>query len=632
MSDQAILDSREAALAAASTVFTMAKGDAPSNEQLNNTLDSSVNAIEQRRQEAVFNEHGDQLAIDAERALHMAKLFINEKNKDEVFQDLFYQSKGAKLEAQVQALKIGNDLKNQVADDVDEIGEKVDDIYYVAKRVAYEIIRSKQFRGLLLDVIELLQTIFYRKLNSTVDGLTQIKEDGKALGQAAKIDYEKGDTSASVSKATAEAVGQDVKEQLQSVQVMSQEEVQQLYGRLQKILQAIQANSDYQLAVNGIFQLIDQFKDQVKDLHIDQKLQAETQDKVVNRGTKIWNDIKTIIERFAGEGTLDSFFGNLMAFYNGVADDARARAIFEDGRLLTSRSFANPKIVNDESFKKQFEALFSKSRALTNDPKHNELFNNVLRDASQCIQNIKEDQTTNDLTSAIRRFASDVALDNSGHVSIGTIQDSLVQLKNLLVPVIAKQLEHIPIARIDGSTPKWDFAIEGIVFSAYDVLPDYLKLYFQTQINLDLKQASTDTARAYLRLEVNNIRAHLKNVHFAYRRKVFPTIEDEGWADVDLGGKGLSLRMDWMVATDDRNQTKLSVADVDVAIDDLTISVKKAEHGILDKMAVTLFNGTIKREIEDELQVQLRYFGRFIADNLNDAFGSVARPLSVPVN
>lgn len=129
------------------------------------------------------------------------------------------------------------------------------------------------------------------------------------------------------------------------------------------------------------------------------------------------------------------------------------------------------------------------------------------------------------------------------------------------------------------------------MFSAYDVLPDYLKLYFQTQLNLDLKQASTDTARAYLRLELNNIRAHLKNVHFAYRRKVFPAIEDEGeppppstttlsdlflgWCDVHLGGKGLSIRMDFIVATDDRNQTRLSVADVDATIDDLTINVKK---------------------------------------------------------
>jgi len=86
--------------------------------------------------------------------------------------------------------------------------------------------------------------------------------------------------------------------------------------------------------------------------------------------------------------------------------------------------------------------------------------------------------------------------------------------------------------------------------------------------------------------------------------------------------------MDWMVSTNDRDQTTLSIVDVNASIDDLTITVKKAEHGVLDKLAVTLFKGTIRREIEDELQVQLKYFGRYISDTLNEAFHTATNPLS----
>jgi len=427
---------------------------------------------------------------------------------------------------------------------------------------------------------------------------------------------------------TTEAVGQTVKEEAKGL-TLTNEESQEIYNRLLVILKTIQANEDYQLAVNGIFQLIDQLKHQIGDLHLDQQIQTDIQKDAQARGQKIWSDVTTIIERFSGEGSLKPVFDNLVLFYKSIANDDRARAIFEDGRLLTKRSFSNPKIINDPSYKKQFESLFEKSRALTNDPKYNQLFSDIISGATDILQKIRDDPTSNDLADSLRRFGQDLALDSNGRVSIGVMQDSLIQLKNLLVPVIASQLKHIPIARIDGETDKWQFALEGIVFSAYDVLPDYLKLYFQTELKVDLKQASTDTARAFLRLEVNNIRAHLKDLHFAYRRKVFPTIEDEGWADVDLGGKGLSLRMDWMVSTNDRDQTRLSIADVDVSIDDLTITVKKAEsHGVLDRMAVTLFKGTIRREIEDELQVQLRYFGRYISDTLNDAFLSASKPLS----
>lgn len=109
----------------------------------------------------------------------------------------------------------------------------------------------------------------------------QLAEEGKALKEAAQIDYKKGDTEASTTLATAEVhfppifsrsflrnfqeKGEEVKEQFKEV-ALSQEEIQAIYARVQKVLQAIQANSDYQLAVNGIFQLIDQFKDQVRGI------------------------------------------------------------------------------------------------------------------------------------------------------------------------------------------------------------------------------------------------------------------------------------------------------------------------------------------------------------------------------
>jgi hypothetical protein len=264
---------------------------------------------------------------------------------------------------------------------------------------------------------------------------------------------------------------------------------------------------------------------------------------------------------------------------------------------------------------------------LTNDKRYEKLFKEIFDKLSALLESIKDDQLTNELGASIKKFATDIALDSNGKVSFGGIQDSLVQLKNLLVPVIARQLTSIPIARIDGKTEKYDFAAENVVLSAYDILPDYLKLYFQTMVNIDLKEASTDKAKAFLRLELHNIKCHLKDVHFAYRRKVFPTIEDDGIADIDLGGKGMSLTMDWVVSGGDKEHTSLRVKSIDVNIDDLTVTIKKAEHNIIDKLAVKVFNKQMKNEIEDELEVQLKYFGRYIADTLNEAFISVAKPV-----
>jgi hypothetical protein len=595
-----------------SAIQTIQKGEVPTNDQINSTLESSIEAIEQRRKETALNAHGDTLALDAENTLKKAQEFINAKNADEVFQDLFYKSKKGALEAEVKAMRVKEDLENKVEKDVKEVKESAQDILYIGKRVSYEIVKSREFRRLLLDTLELLQSVFYRAVDVAQEG-------GEKLKDSVQKDFEKKDLNAEETKEAAK----EIKEKLEDG-LMTKEERDQLWNRLERILKKIQSNDDYKMAVNGIFSLIDQLKEKVDEFQVDPKLKEDL--KHNDNAAEAWKDAKVIIERFSGEGTVDPIIKDLKKFYKLLSEDARAKSVFKDGKDLTIRSFKNPKLLQDASFRKQFESLFDKSRSLTNDKRYEKLFKEIFDKLSSLLESIKDDQLSNELGASIKKFATDIALDSNGKVSFGGIQDSLVQLKNLLVPVIARQLTAIPIARIDGKTEKYDFAAENVVFSAYDVLPDYLKLYFQTMINIDLKEASTDKAKAFLRLELHNIKCHLKDVHFAYRRKVFPSIEDDGIADIDLGGKGMSLVMDWVVSGGEKEHTSLRVKSIDVTIDDLTVTIKKAQHDIIDKLAVKVFNKQMKSEIEDELEVQLKYFGRYIADTLNDAFISVAKP------
>jgi len=591
------------------------KGKMPSNDQITSGIDATTQAIEERRKEVALNAHGDTLALDAEKTLKLAKEFLEEKNEDEVLQDLFYKSKKSALEAKTKALKIKDDVEKKVEDGTKEVKEEAQDLVYIGKRVAYEVVKSRDFRRLLLETVQLLQSVFFTELDKAEDRKDKIVK-------AVKKDAKEKDVTAKKTVKAAESVAKDIKEDFKEG-IIPQEEKDKLWERCEKILRKIQSNDDYKQAVNGIFSLFDTLKEKVETFEVDPKLKEDL--KHNKNAEDAWKDVKTIIERFSGEGTVDPILKDIKKLYEAISKDARAKSIIKDGRELVLKSFKNPKVLKDESFRKQFDSVFEKSRSLTNDKRYSKLWNRIFKETGTLLEAIKDDQISNDLGDSIKKFASDIVLDSDGKVSIGGIQDSLGQLKTLLVPVITKQLTQIPVARIDGSTDKYDFAAKDVVFSAYDVLPDYFKLYFQTMLNVDLKQATTDTAKAFLRLELNNIRAHLKDVHFAYRRKVFPQIEDEGRADIDLGGKGMSVAIDWVVSTGKKEETAFRIKNVDVSIDDLTVTIKQANHDILDKIAVKVFNKQMKNEIEDELEVQLKYFGRWIADNINEAFLSIPK-------
>lgn len=605
-----------AASAAVETAQTISKGEAPSNAQLNATLDATQDALEQRRREASLNAKGETLAKDAQAILSNTKTFLNEKNPDELAQQFFYHSKAAGNEAKMKAMNLKDTASAEAPGISAQAQSSAEDIFYIGRRTATEIARSKEFRRLLLDTLDLVQGIFWRKMNT----------EGSQLNQAIRKDIVEGNTDMAKTSTVASNVASSLSTQVKEGELMTEDEKRQLSDRLNKILIKVSENSDYQRALNGIFSLLEQLGNRLDSLSKDPKVQSQVQPS--ENSKQMWSDIKIMLERFTGEGSIDPVLESMNNFYMILREDPRTISVLRDGRQLVTSSLQNPERLKDPSRKKEFELLFDKARSLMNDPKYNRYSSDIFDNIRDLLNRFKEDETSQALADSVRKFVQDMSLDASGKPSIGAIQDSLQQLKNLLLPVMIKQMENIPVARIEGSTKKYDYVLDNIVFSAYDILPDYIKFNFETSLNVDMKEFSTDKAKAYLRLNMSSIKSHINNLRFAYRKKTFPKIEDEGIADVALTGDGITINLEWEIRSYGEEPMKFFVRDVSCNIDNLKVNIKEAQHSILDKMAVKLFSGAAKTKIEDEIETNLRYFGRAVSDQLNEGFVAISRPRS----
>ncbi len=123
-----------------------------------------------------------------------------------------------------------------------------------------------------------------------------------------------------------------------------------------------------------------------------------------------------------------------------------------------------------------------------------------------------------------------------------------------------------------------------------------------------MPNAATEKARANITIRMTNIKTHLENVHFWFRRTGLVNIEDEGTAVVALKGQGasvtLQLRMD--ARKFEEAHRIFEVKEVLCELDDLHIHVIESKYDWLLNFLTGLWSGTIKRLLETKVEDTLK--------------------------
>lgn len=70
-------------------------------------------------------------------------------------------------------------------------------------------------------------------------------------------------------------------------------------------------------------------------------------------------------------------------------------------------------------------------------------------------------------------------------------RESLDSLKKLLIPIMLEHLQNVPIPRIEGVSGKYDYVIDDLLFSGYDILPDHVSIKIKSDLQVHLKDLST---------------------------------------------------------------------------------------------------------------------------------------------
>lgn len=161
----------------------------------------------------------------------------------------------------------------------------------------------------------------------------------------------------------------------------------------------------------------------------------------------------------------------------------------------------NPSLMNDEHRANYGRDLIERGRMILQG-KYRPYFQNFFDTAKLILTNIKNDSSRQDFTSKLQKLGGTFALDAQGRPDLFIIQESLMQMKSILIPVLSRSLANLPIPRIEGSNPKYDFAVDGLMLHVGDLLPNLINVSTKTDTVLDVQKLSSQKRSTKIVMEL----------------------------------------------------------------------------------------------------------------------------------
>jgi hypothetical protein len=287
------------------------------------------------------------------------------------------------------------------------------------------LIRSREFRQLVVDLLGVLKNIVSRQSDILEDVQQKFVEggSGQEMMQTAK---------------------QDIKEK-KNQQQMTDQEWESLLDQLQRVLVVLAREPTYREGINRLFSLFDMFRNTSP-----QTLPGGTQAETHTRRAK--QETEDLVASFAGRENLEQFKYHLRKLVDMFNNNPEWNQYLNELKdlLLSSKSEEE---VKSEQFKQRSKNLANRGRELMQRLKDENEVDNFFRSANILLDNIKNDEYVKLLREQAGIVSADLSyVDTTGKVQVD--MDMLSKLKSVLLPVLAESLKYIPMPRIESHDSK----------------------------------------------------------------------------------------------------------------------------------------------------------------------------------
>jgi gas vesicle protein len=602
------------------STFTVAQsissGKVPHNEQVL----ASLQEIEDPLKQQASNKGGAEgrIAQQTQQLLQHTRELLQDKNSDDTFDKIRTHAK----EAGIALANVAKDQKQQT-DQTKWTEEKVLEVRQLLiafRNTATSLAKNTNFRHHLIELIQLFQTLFFDFTHSTLDKkLTEMKSNtqiSESVGQIqphvqpfTSTEEQQLSSSSGNQTITNPSSGEHsrtnalIQRQQSGAEApveqrkMTDEERKHSYEKLRTLMIELGHTPEYK-------QLVEKLTSFVKNngQHISQ-VAGQSKDHSKSAITALGDDIQELLEKCSGGVSLTPLRSRIQQVILNIQNNADVRQFFTRVRELFSQTVTKPEEQHPEKIDAEIQSLSKEAEILLKKPEYREDMRVILDELKAFLNRVKEDEHLRRLGSDVQNLRREMMLNEKGQIDFGTIRNSLPALKNVLLPALTSALKTIPVPPIHSDDERYTIDVSNLSLSAEELLPENANIHFANDLFFDFSGHGNDRFDSSLSLALNDFTTTLKDLNFHYERKKMPKISDAGVADISI--VGTSIRLRWkMEKVDDR--ITFHVDKVKCNMRELNTSVKEAQHKILDRFALKMFNTQIKRAIEQGVEKSLR--------------------------
>ncbi|PYH91495.1 hypothetical protein BO71DRAFT_443170 [Aspergillus ellipticus CBS 707.79] len=629
-------------------------GKLPSNKQCDVALNSALSSKALSSPSQDLSSEGQALVKDLRDVIEHAKKLMLSKNEGQLLQEFLWEA---------QTVSAGDAEKPGVPVTKDSAQQDAQEALEGLKTLGRLLITNGEFRKLLSDALVLARDMAgdasqkaADRLRPSADQLAQIDEpaeenvwheqpdlskhkerlrarfkknkEGKdevvdAAAQAATGGQEPTSVSDVDARAGVSAAAEKAQDHIsETVSVgskgrarelkdktkgylsdkMPQERRDQAIWRLKKMVIEIQGHSDYQQAIRTLLSMAEKYGGHTRNLSQQGagSLQGfRSGDKI----QKMESNLRTLIERFANNTSLDNFFASLDTIYRDADKDPELKGWFRNMDTFIRKALTEQGYIMEDDCTRQWDQLTDHGRYLLRE-RYRDHTDRIFDEIKFIGDQFNRDPHNKVFGDSVQRLFEDLGRDSSGNMSFK--KHLLKDIRDVILPGLFENVRYVPVPRIEVSDPSADVVVENLVIESDNLMPNVVEFGSDNYFRWGRKKISNKRDNKIM-ISVSGIQADLRDVSYYINRKQgFPAITDTGVMDIFLGGEGFGFKIAASTAQKEDRQNFIKLDKVSVKIDSFSIKLKQSKHKALFTIFKPLLFRVVRPTLQKVLEQQIR--------------------------
>jgi hypothetical protein len=359
------------------------------------------------------------------------------------------------------------------------------------------------------------------------------------------------------------------------------------------------------------------------------------------------DELLLILERLSGTPgvSLTPLITNLRKVRQEARTDYELRDFLGDWRAYLKRctsSTDSQKYLDSDEYMRRGEFLLKRTEGYFSSSGDYRSHLDEAYDAfNDYIDGLKSDKLTRDLGRHVNKLVREdlIGIGRGEPLSLRTMltssallrPDLLNDVRYHILPRILQSMQSIPLPRIEVVTGGTVLVLEDLIIPSEALVPLQMEILTSSHVTMNPKSrlfrrsttpakppsARVEGVQGGVQLKLSSIAGQVRNVRFTMdRHEGWPRFNDQGLADLRIGGRGLSILIDLathpaseITGRSDLRSSILPAAliahHVHVRIDKLSLNLHDSLHDSIYRVFNPIVSSVVKRNMERAIRDQI---------------------------